>query len=538
MSRKRRARMPTKINIAKHTFKNTGYSENGASYGKASMSGWNVVRSSPTSDIITNLGTLRARSADLTMGAPIASSAINTSRTNVIGVGLSVSPKPKYSVLGITAKDAEQWARMVKNEFDVWASSKFCDIFKKNNFYDMQDIAYMSYLVDGDSFAAFKYRTPQPGMPYALRIQLFEGSRVCNPGTQGVISSVSPWMVIVQNPNNGNHIIDGVEVDVDGAVVAYWVCNKYLYDPTNMTQLPEWVRVESFSPQTGQPNILQIGHDERPEQYRGVPYLAPVLESLKQVSRYTSAELTAAIIKAYFTVFFSEEVPNTGGAFPLNEGIKPRDKITLDPDKFELGPGSMNVLPPGYKVTSMDPQRSLSTFEPFTQALIKEIGAALEIPYEVLIKSFNSSYTASRAALLQAGSNFKMRRTWFARDFCQPVFEAWLAEAITIGRIKALGFFDDPLIHNAWCNTDWYGPVMGVLDPIKEVQGAALRVQYGISTREKETAEMTGTSWDENVERLAIEKQTMQRLGLPLETAVVPSSDRSENEQNGEVNKT
>lgn len=532
--------MPTKgkINIARRTLKNTGYSENGASYGKASMAGWDVVRSSPTSDIITNLSTLRARSADLTMGAPIASSAINTSRTNVIGVGLSVSPKPKYSVLGITAKDAEQWARMVKNEFDIWASSKFCDIFKKNNFYDMQDIAYMSYLVDGDSFAAFKYRTPQPGMPYALRIQLFEGSRVCNPGTQGVISSVSPWMVIVQNPNNGNRIIDGVEVDSDGAVVAYWVCNKYLYDPTNMTQLPEWVRVDAFSQQTGQPNILQIGHDERPEQYRGVPYLAPVLESLKQVSRYTSAELTAAIIKAYFTVFFSEEVPNTGGAFPLNEGIKPRDKITLDPDKFELGPGSMNVLPPGYKVTSMDPQRSLSTFEPFTQALIKEIGAALEIPYEVLIKSFNSSYTASRAALLQAGSNFKMRRTWFARDFCQPVFEAWLAEAITIGRIKALGFFDDPLIHNAWCNTDWYGPVMGVLDPIKEVQGAALRVQYGISTREKETAEMTGTSWDENVERLAIEKQTMQRLGLPLETAVVPSSDRSENEQNGEVNKT
>ncbi len=532
--------MPTKgkINIARRTFKNTGYSENGASYGKASMAGWDVVRSSPTSDIITNLSTLRARSADLTMGAPIASSAVNTSRTNVIGVGLGVSPRPKYGILGIEASTAEQWAKTVKNEFDVWASSKFCDVFKKNNFYDMQDIAYMSYLVDGDSFAAFKYRTPQAGMPYALRLQLFEGSRVCNPGTQGVISSVSPWMVIVRNPNNGNRIIDGVEVDIDGAVVAYWVCNKYLYDPTNMTQLPEWVRVDAFSQQTGQPNILQIGHDERPEQYRGVPYLAPVLESLKQVNRYTSAELTAAIIKAYFTVFFSEEVPNTGSTFPLNEGIKPEAKITLDPDKFELGPGSMNVLPPGYKVTSMDPQRSLSTFEPFTQALIKEIGAALEIPYEVLIKSFNSSYTASRAALLQASANFKMRRTWFARDFCQPVFEAWLAEAITIGRIKAPGFFDDPLIHNAWCNTDWYGPVMGVLDPIKEVQGAALRVQYGISTREKETAEMTGTSWDENVERLAIEKETMQRLGLPLETAVVPSADRSENEQNGEVNKT
>lgn len=495
---------------------NTGYSENGASYKKGSLAAWNPIRSSPTSDIDVNLNTLRGRSADLVMGTPVAASAINTSRTNVIGSGLKLSPRPKYKLLGITAEEAEEWAKTTKEEFDLWASSKICDIQKKNNWYDMQDIAYQCYLIDGDSFAAFKYREPIPGMPYALRLQVFEASRVCNPGVQSMMGAISPWMVIVKNPQNGNRIINGVEIDNDGAVTAYWVCNKYPYDPTNTTQLPEWQRVDAFGKQTGQPNILQICHDERPEQYRGVPYLAPVIEVIKQVGRYSDAELTSAIIKSFFSVFFKETYAGTNGQFPITEALNSYEKVSLDPNTFELGPGAMNILPPGYDVTSMDPQRSLSTFEPFTKELIKQIGAAIEQPYEVLMKSFNSSYTASRAALLQAWATFKTRRVWFARDFCQPSYETWLAESITIGRIKAPGYFEDPLIRKAWSNAEWYGPVMGVLDPVKEVQGAALRVYHGFSTREKEAAEMTGTSWNENVERLAIERKTLDNLGLPI----------------------
>ncbi|SDD89367.1 phage portal protein [Sporomusa acidovorans] len=489
---------------------NTGYSESGASYKKGTMAGWRPVRSSPQSDIDMNLPTLRARSADAVMSIPLASSAINTSRTHVVGAGLKLSPKPKYKLLGITSEQAKEWARTTKEEFDLWANSKFCDLLKKNNWYDQQDIVYQCYMIDGDSFAAIKYREPLPGMPYNLRIQIFEASRVCNPGTQSLLGS--PWSVTVKNPDNGNRIINGVEINDDGAVVAYWICNRYPYDPTNM-EIPKWVRVEAFGQKTGQPNILQICHDERPEEYRGVPYLAPVLEVLKQVGRYTEAELTAAIIKSFFSLFFEENYAGNGN-FPLQNVFAPHERVSLNPNDFELGSGTMNVLPPGYKVTTVDTGRSLSTYEAFSNQLIRQIGATLEQPYEVLIKAFNSSYSASRAALLQAWAAFKIRRIWFVRDFCQPCYEAWLTEAIAIGRIKAPGYFTDPLKQKAWANAEWYGPVMGSVDPTKEVEAAALRVKYGFSTREKETAEMTGTNFDENVESLAIEEQTLRDAGL------------------------
>lgn len=545
--RDKMARMPTNrqtpIAIERVKVANTGYSETGASYKKGSLAAWHPIKSSPQSDIDANLGTLRGRSSDLYIGTPTASAAINTSRTNIIGAGLRVAPRPAYKLLGITAEEAEEWSRQVKAEFDLWASSNECDIYGRDNFYDMQDIAYVSYAVDGDSFAIFKYRNTTPLMPYSLRIQLLEAGRVSNPLSYGGDIGNIPGCVVMRNLKNGNRIVNGVEIDDDGKVVAYWISNKYAYDPSNMETIREWNRVQATGEKSGMPNILQICHDERPEQYRGIPKLAPVIETLKQTGRYTNAELTAAIIKSYFSMFVIENQEHATKDVPIaslmNEMYQGKTKTEFDARNIVLGPGTINTLPPGYDLKSMDPQRSLSTFEPFVKELTKQVGAALGIPYEVLMKSFNSSYTASRAALLQAWSEFKMRRTWFSRDFCQPVFEAWLTEAVVRGRVQAPKFFTDPIIRKAWCNAEWYGPTMGVLDPVKEAQSAQLRILFGLSTREKEAAEMTGTSWDENVERLAIENNRLSEHNLPKYPAVQGSgADTTENTTNKEGNTT
>jgi len=520
---KQKARMPTQGNAApsgtvitsRQTMRalNTGYDGSGANTTKGSMRGYQPLGSSPQSDIDVNLPLLRSRSRDAYMCSPIATSAILTSRTNVIGAGLKLRSRINAKILGMTPDEAKEWQKHTESEFDVWAGSKFCDLLKKNNFYDMQDIVYLGYLLNGDGWAAFKYRSQLPGMPYSLRLQLFEADRVSNPDA-ATMGSVYPLSVWANNPENGNRIVSGVEIDSDGAVVAYWISNKHPYDPTNMSSVPKWTRVEAFGKNTGFPNILQVCHDERPESYRGVPYLAPVIEALKQVTRYTDAELTAAVIKAFFTLFFTqtqETAPQP--MFPANETVGANDKVSIDASDFELGAGSMNVLPPGYKVEQVDASRTLSTFDTFTGAVVKQIAAALEQPYEVLMKAFTSSYSASRAAMVQAWSAFKMRRVWFVRDFCDPSYTRWLTEAVAIGRIQAPGFFDDPIIQNAWCGSEWYGPVMGVIDPVKEATGAALRIQYGLSTGEKEAAEMTGTDFDSNITQRALELKAIKETG-------------------------
>ena len=536
-----KARMPT---VREETqIKNTGYSEGGASHTSGILKAYHPVRASAKSDIDANLYTLRNRSADQAINTPIGAAAIQTSSMHTVGAGLKVFPKIHYLDLGLTHEEARAWNRKTRREFDLWAASKHCDLYRRNSFYDLQDLAYVAYLVDGDSFALFRRKPPTSFMPYSLRLQIIEGNRISNPYGGSLAGGYGVFSVEAKNQSNGNRIVSGVEIDAEGAIEAYWISNKVPGDLVEAAQMDAWVRVKAFGDLSGTPNIVQICHDVRSEQYRGVPYLAPVIETLKQVSRYTNAELTAAIIKSFFALFFTNAPAGANGLEGIapsaiygneEEEVDPRRPV-VDVAEYDLGPGTLNALPAGVDVKAVDAGRSMSTFDPFVTQLIKHIGAAINIPYEVLMKNFTSSYSASRAAMLQAWEEFKLRRTWFARDFCQPVYETWLAEAVAVGRIDAPGFFDDPAIRAAWVSADWYGPTMSILDPVKDIKGSALRVQYGLSTREREAAEMTGTDFEENLDQLAWELKMIESKGLTLGTPeVLAGKDmESEDEQKG-----
>ena len=138
------------------------------------------------------------------------------------------------------------------------------------------------------------------------------------------------------------------------------------------------------------------------------------------------------------------------------------------------------------------------------------MGAALEIPADLLLKAFNSSYSASRAAMLEAWKAFKMRREWFVNDFCVPIYEIWMAEAVARGRIIAPGFFSDPATRAAYLGAEWIGPSQGQLDPTKEITAEILAIGEGITTREQATIRLNGGQWDANVEQIARENEKLR----------------------------
>lgn len=507
--------------------KNSGYDQSGASTQKKSLKGWTAVSKSPQEDIDANLHTLRQRSRDLYMSSPLGVSAIKINRTNVIGGGLKLKAKIDYEILGLTREQAERWEKNTEREFALWAESKWCDALRLSNFYELQQLALISWLMNGDAWGLIKYEDPTSWMPYGLRVHLIEADRISTPEMGQITSSfIMTKSNTVGEAENGNTIYNGVEVDSNGTVVAYYICNQY---PNSNIKgyKKEWVRVEAFGQRTGNPNILQIFEQERCEQYRGIPYLTPVIEALKQITRYTEAELTAAVVQAFFTAFIKYEGPKT--EIPFGEVIPEEQQVDQpDPTTYELGAGTINVLGPNEDVVFADPKRPGSGFEGFVNNITKQIGAALEIPHELLTKNFMASYSASRAALLEAWKAFKMRRTWFSSDFTQPIYELWLAEAVARGRINAPGFFNDPIIRKAWARAEWIGPAQGQIDPTKEVEAAIMRVKQGFSTRERETYELTGGNWDDNIDQITRENELLAKANSVQQKEV--------NKDNGEEN--
>jgi lambda family phage portal protein len=487
---------------------NSGYSEGGASAVKKSMRGWLAPLGSPKEDIDENLETLRARSRDLYMTSPLAAAALKTVKTNVIGPGLRLKPQIDAEKLGVSPEEAEAWGRNTVREFGLWAESVDCDALRISDFYDQQPVAFLSCLMNGDAGVIFKKAKRTAWMPYTLRLHLIEADRICNPTSASYINGIEG-----RNPDNGNRIINGVEVDELGAVIAYWICNVHPHSTgLDAVERKLWVRVEAYGKDTGRPNILLLFEAERAEQRRGVPYLAPVIEAIKQMTRYTEAEIMAAVISSMFTVFVKTNGPSSENNF--GEMVSPDQQVSKKENEsvYEMGIGAVNVLAPDEDIEIADPKRPNTAFEPFMNAMCYQIGAALEIPHELLLKSFKASYSAARAALLEAWKMFRSRRSWIAKDFCQPVYEEWLAEAVAIGRVRAPGFFNDPAIRRAWCGAEWIGPAPGQLDPSKEVAAAKERINLGISTRERETLEMNGGDIERNVKQLRREAELMNSI--------------------------
>lgn len=445
------------------------------------------------------------------MAAPIATAALKRQRTNIVGAGLRLKPTIDRETLGLTQEQAEAWQRKVQNEFNLWANRKqACDATGVNNFYGMQQLVALSWPMSGDVFALVKRDQPTEREPYSLRLHILEADRVRTPqsGTRGIVNNPLLTDITTAKLDNGHTIYDGVEVDKGGKIVAYHIANTYPYE-YGATDT-KFVRVAAYGEATGLPNILHIMDTERPEQYRGVPYLAQAIEPLLQMRRYTEAEITAAIVQSFFTAFVKTEAGTADN--PFNEiGGDGVQEASRDPNEYEMGPGTMNILEPGEDVTFGSPTHPNTGFDTFFRALCEQVGACLEIPADLLMMSFNASYSASRAALLEAWKGFRMRRSWLTDDFCRPVYELWLTEAVARGRISAPGFLTDPIIRQAYLCSEWIGPSQGQLDPTKEVQAAVMAIENGLSNHEAEAEKLNGSQFSANVDKLTGENERLRR---------------------------
>ena len=154
--------------------------------------------------------------------------------------------------------------------------------------------------------------------------------------------------------------------------------------------------------------------------------------------------------------------------------------------------------------------------------MIRQIGAALEIPPEVLFKQFVSSYSAARGALNEFWRTCAMYRDWFTDDFCSPIYKEWFKEAVARGRIDAPRFFDDPIIEKAYTQCDWNGPARTNLNPSQEVDAAIKRVDAGFSTAAEETATMTGGDYNKNIKQRVIEAKRKKEVDDIINPPIVP----------------
>lgn len=503
----------------------TGYIVPGGS--RRAVKAWTPSSNNADGDTIPKVGYSRAGCRDLVMNTPMARAALKRELTNVVGWGLNLQCRIDRASLGLSDKEATDWERKTEREFRLWANSVDCDAERESTFYELQGIALYNTSLSGDTFTLLPF-IPRKDMPYDLRVKILEADICSNPNGQVDTTTIA----------------GGIEVDSDGAPIKYYFrfVEKNTPIATAYRGVGTWKPIDAYGKQSNRRNVIHLKHKERPGQRRGMPMLAPVVEILKQMSRLTEAELMASVVSSFFTVFVKTS-PAQGG---LSNGFIPEESIpSAQPDAtnqntYAMGSGSVIELPEdGQSIEIADPKRPNAAFEPFFSAMVKQLGAAIEIPFEQLMLHFDASYSAARGAILEAWKFYRQRRIWLSRNFCQPIYEAWLTEAILKGHIIAQGFFNDPSVKSAYVNAAWSGPGQGQIDPMKESQAAFYRVDKMLSTYEDEWSAIHGTDWEGGIDRIVRERAMIDERGLkmpvPDGTQQIQPREPDQQKQKGKV---
>lgn len=458
----------------------------------ARFAGWRPMVTDADSEQEWDLADMRGFSADLARTAPVAAGAIQTRASHIVGSGLSLQSRIDAAELGLDEDQATEWQSRTERRFRMWAESEFSTVEGEQNFYEAQDLALRAHDVRGDSFVLLTQKK-RDGWPFRLALQIIEADRVCNQ----------------DNKANTATLIDGIERKEDGEPYRIWVASRHP-NKSIVSTATTWKAIEI---RTGdRRNVLHLKHMHRPGQTRGYPMLAPIIATIKQISRYSDAEVDAAVNSAAQAVFATMDYKAFDEVFPENL----KGEYIQRSQQFDgnLESGRVINLLPGESVTSPTPGRPNPNYEPFFGAMLNLVSMGLGMPKEVLAKAFNSSYSASRAALMDAWRTWKIERAWMTRRLCQPVYEEWLADAVALGIVDAPGFFSDPFVRRAWSGTNWSGDGPGALDPMKEAQAVGQRVSIGLTSLAEEKVAYDGGDWEATHKQRAVEVYERVEAGL------------------------
>lgn len=465
--------------------------------GNKNMVGWSPSNGDANSDQSSDLSTLRAQSRDLVRNSSIAAGAVSTPVLNVVGTGIKPQPQPIRTILGWDKKKSLEWRKRAEALFWIWADNKNCDSTMVQNFWQMQAMIFRSFLESGDCFV-LRRQIKGNNSPITLSLQVVEADRVSNPDLA----------------DDSSTKIGGVEIDANGRPLRYHICSVNPNDYSNYGDR-KWIAVDASK-------VLHVMSRVRPGQSRGVPFLAPAIEPLKQLQRFTEAELTAAVVTAMIAIFIKSDKssgPIIAGQVP--GAVSGPNGVTVGGSAVPVAPKGTNLaqmrsggileLQPGESTEAFDPKRPSGAFDPFFKAMVREVGVALSIPAEVLMKVYESSYTAARAAMLDARKEWEQMHMSFRADFLDPVWGFFVEECVARGYLDAPDFFTDPLKRAAYLSVQWSIPPMGEINPSVEIDAIYKKWSLGLTTLQNE-CQRNGSDSEENLEQIESEKEKLSSM--------------------------
>jgi lambda family phage portal protein len=175
-------------------------------------------------------------------------------------------------------------------------------------------------------------------------------------------------------------------------------------------------------------------------------------------------------------------------------------------------PGTFHQLPQGVDFKAFDPTHPTTAFGDFEKAILRGIASGLGVSYYALANDLTAvSYSSIRAGELADRDFYKTLQQLTIRHFVEPVFRAWLLQAMTAGTVilpvTKYGKFAD--------NAHFRARGFAWVDPQREISAHVIGLQNGLVSLQ-DVANNYGRDVEEVFEQVQLEAQLAQQFGIKL----------------------
>lgn len=486
---------------------------------------------------------LRYRSWQSQLESDVCKTIIDRYITWLIGSGLKLQSEPETNVLkseGIEL-DKHNFSTMVESRYGITKRSLKSDYSEMKTLDKLAKIAKKNAIVGGDVLVIKRFDGKN------ISTQIIDGCHIASPSYG---SECMPTIL-----DNGNRIINGIELDSKGKHVAYYV-NVYRDGRT----IAKYERIEARSKSNGlQTAFLVYGSEHRLNNVRGLPLLAAILETAKKMERYKeatlgSAEEVAKIVYQVVHQVFSD------GSNPLQErvakasgfssnvaemstdalGQAVADKVAATTNKTAIN------MPKGAELKSVKNENT-NQFKDFYAVNSKLVCATIGMPYAVAFSDYDGSYSSSRAGIKDWEHTLNVGRDDFGNEFYQKDYEFWLDIQILLGKIQAPGYLlarkeQDEIILCSYRKARWVGQQVPHIDPLVEVKAERLKLgaassAFPLTTLEAATERLDGGEVTANIEQFAKEMQLCDSFEIEDPKFEMDSNDLEEPQEQQKATK-
>lgn len=439
--------------------------------------------------------TLRNRGRDLAQNDAYAVKFLSMLKTNVLGeTGMLLKNRARDNSAVIDGVEKpgplDVFAnKQIQSAWKEWGRKPNCTVTRDMTWQEVNEVALETVGTDGEMLVQM---VRWKGNPFGFALRLFESDHLD--------------YELNKKLSNGNEIRMGIEFNVWGERVRYWIRRRNPNDSYYGQSLSRYEPVPADQ-------IIHPYLRRRIGQSRGIGWMSPVAGQMNMLNGYDEAELMKARVNSSSHGFF-KRTQGEGYAGPDDgSGNKHMD----------MEPGQWEELPEGLEPHVVDLNSPNPNYDNFERRQLQKMAAGLLTSYNVLAEDMASvNFSSMRMGLLEPREVYKMLQTWWACQFCTPVFEPWLEMQLSTGRIPLpLTKFDK------FNKPQWLGRRWPYIEPNKDIDAAIKRMDANMSSLTRELGQMN-IDRDELLDEIVDDNAALEVRGLSRSQVMAGASSQGE----------